>query len=60
MRNNKDKMNDFEICKELWKLLDEADVVIGHNGDAFDIKKTNAIDINNVTPIVRAIYIFCF
>jgi uncharacterized protein YprB with RNaseH-like and TPR domain/DNA-directed RNA polymerase subunit RPC12/RpoP len=26
----------------LWKLLDEADVVIAHNGDRFDIKKTNA------------------
>lgn len=38
----KDKRNDLEVCKELWKLLDEADVVIAHNGDSFDIKKTNA------------------
>lgn len=25
-----------------WKLLDEADIVIGHNGDRFDIRKLNA------------------
>ena len=34
--------DDYEIIKSLWKLLDEADIVIGHNGDAFDIKKANA------------------
>ncbi len=38
----KDKFNDKELIKELWDLLDEADVVIAHNGDAFDIKKVNA------------------
>jgi len=38
----KDKQNDLEVCKVLWKLLNDADVVIAHNGDAFDIKKTNA------------------
>ena len=34
--------DDTDLVKALWKLLDEADVVIGHNGDAFDIKKANA------------------
>jgi len=34
--------NDLLLATELWKLLDEADVVIAHNGDQFDIKKTNA------------------
>lgn len=34
--------NDREVMKALWKLLDEADIVIGQNGDAFDIKKSNA------------------
>jgi DNA polymerase elongation subunit (family B) len=34
--------NDKRITKSLWKLLDEADIVIAHNGNAFDIKKTNA------------------
>lgn len=33
--------NDRELIKQLWKELDEADVVIAHNGDSFDIKKTN-------------------
>jgi predicted RNA-binding Zn-ribbon protein involved in translation (DUF1610 family) len=34
--------NDRDVMKALWKLLDEADIVIGQNGDAFDIKKSNA------------------
>jgi hypothetical protein len=34
--------NDLLLVTELWKLLDEADVVIAHNGDQFDIKKANA------------------
>jgi hypothetical protein len=38
----KDSDNDRELIKDLWKLLDEADVVVAHNGDEFDIKKVNA------------------
>lgn len=38
----KDPQNDFFVVKELWKLFDEADVVITHNGNKFDIKKSNA------------------
>lgn len=38
----KDKRNDIEVCRELHKLFNEADVIIAHNGDAFDQKKTNA------------------
>ena len=38
----KDKDDDEALCKDLWKLLDEADIVIGQNGDSFDIKKANA------------------
>lgn len=34
--------NDEKIVKHLWNLLDEADIVVAHNGDSFDIKKTNA------------------
>lgn len=33
---------DKAVLKALWKLLDEADIVVGHNGDRFDIRKTNA------------------
>lgn len=38
----KDHTNDRELVAELWSLLDEADIVIAHNGDQFDIKKANA------------------
>lgn len=35
------KNNDYILTKKLWQLFDEADVIIGHNGDKFDIKKSN-------------------
>jgi len=34
--------DDKPLAHDLWKLLDEAEIVIAHNGDAFDIKKINA------------------
>jgi hypothetical protein len=34
--------NDKELVKGIWKLLDEADIVIGQNSKRFDIKKLNA------------------
>ena len=33
---------DKVLVNKLWKLLDECDVVIGHNLDKFDIRKINA------------------
>ena len=36
------KRNDKHLCKSLKKLLDEADIVIGHNSKRFDIPKINA------------------
>src|ERR1017187_5015377 len=33
--------NEKKLLKEIWKLLDEADVVIGQNSKAFDVKKLN-------------------
>jgi len=38
----KEKTNDRELVGALWKLLDEAEIVIMHNGDAFDVRKSNA------------------
>lgn len=32
-----------ELIHHLWHLFDEADVIIGHNSDQFDIKKCNAM-----------------
>lgn len=37
-----DREDDKALCKELWKVLDAADIVIAHNGDRFDIRKANA------------------
>ncbi len=39
---NKDKEDDRKLCEKLWELLDEADIVVAHNGDQFDFKKSNA------------------
>lgn len=38
----RDKLNDREVCKAIWKDLDEADIVITHNGDQHDLKILNA------------------
>lgn len=37
-----DKRDDKAILKKIWKMLDEADFVVGHNSDSFDVKKLNA------------------
>lgn len=39
--------DDSRIVRELWSLLDEADIVIAHNGQRFDIKKANSKFIEN-------------
>lgn len=41
-RKIKNIHNDKKLLEEVWKLLDEADIVIGQNSKAFDIKKLNA------------------
>lgn len=48
----KDMRNDKALVIGLWKLLDEADVVITQNGDKFDIKKFNArAAIHGLPPV---------
>ena len=37
----KEPENELELAKKLWELFDEADIVIAHNGDQFDVKKAN-------------------
>lgn len=37
----KNKEDDSSILTTMWKLLDEADITITHNGDKFDISKLN-------------------
>jgi hypothetical protein len=41
-RKTKDITNDKKILEVLWKLLDEADIVVTQNGKQFDQKKVNA------------------
>lgn len=41
-RNAKDITNDKKILEGIWKLMDEADFVLGQNSKKFDVKKLNA------------------
>lgn len=41
-RNARRIEDDSRILKQIWKLLDDADVVITQNGIKFDVKKLNA------------------
>lgn len=38
--------NDEELCKGMWALMDEADILVTQNGKKFDIKKLNARFLN--------------
>lgn len=43
--------NDKKVVEALWKLFDEADVIIAHNGDRFDIRSSNArFLVHGLTP----------
>jgi uncharacterized protein YprB with RNaseH-like and TPR domain len=43
--------DDKKLLKKIWKLLDECDIVIGQNSNAFDLKKLNArFIINGLKP----------
>ncbi len=46
-RNSKDMTNDKPLLKGMWRLMDEADVIVTQNGKKFDIKKLNARFILN-------------
>jgi hypothetical protein len=41
-RYRRDREDDSKLVKQLWSIFDEADILIAHNGDGFDIKKANA------------------
>jgi len=45
------KYTEKQLAKRLWKLFNEADVIIGHNGDKFDIKMSNMFFLRHgLTP----------
>jgi hypothetical protein len=52
-RSRRNMRDDKHILKPLWKLLNEADIVVTQNGKAFDEKKLNARFIINGFPPVQ-------
>jgi len=42
--------NDYRIVKSLWDLMDEADIVVAHFGDRFDVPMLNTRAILNGLP----------
>jgi hypothetical protein len=46
----KNSEDDKMILQTLWNLLDEADIVIAHNGKSFDVRKANARFVMNRMP----------
>lgn len=43
--------SERQLVKRLWKLFDEADILVAHNGDGFDIKMSNQYFIKyGLTP----------
>ena len=47
----KDKTDDKELVQKLWEYIDEADVVVAHNGNRFDIPIMNSrFLVNGLTP----------
>lgn len=50
-RHSKNVRDDKKILEDIWKLLDEADIVLTQNGKSFDIKKLNArFILNDMKP----------
>lgn len=49
-----DKRDDSALVRDLWSVLDAADIVVCHNGDRFDIPKSNArfvaLGLNRPSP----------
>lgn len=38
---DKDKSNDRLLTQKLWDMMNEADLIVAHNGDKFDCRKAN-------------------
>lgn len=46
-RSEKNPRNDKKLLQEIWDLMDQADIIVGQNSIAFDVKKLNARFILN-------------
>jgi len=52
-RYKKEPENDIEVIKELHKLFNEADVIVAHNGNSFDIKMAQAKFMMHKLPVPK-------
>lgn len=43
----KNREDDKKLARKLWEYMNEADIIIAHNGDAFDIPKANTRFVAN-------------
>lgn len=49
--DSKNPWNDKEMIKKLWDLFDEADIIVAHNLNRFDYKRSNAMFLRHgLTP----------
>ena len=48
---SRNKECDKALVQELWRIFDTADILVGHNSKAFDVKKANArFLVNGLLP----------
>lgn len=53
-----DIFDDFELCKDIRHILEDADVIIGHNSKGFDLKYINTrLLIHGMHPITHKSHI---
>lgn len=46
-----DKEDDTQLVAELWEYFDAADIIVAHNGDRFDLVKSNSrFIVHGMTP----------
>lgn len=51
LRSQKNKRDDKKLLRAIWRLLDDADIIVTQNGRSFDAKKLNArFIINGFSP----------
>lgn len=52
IRTQRNPINDFSLCKSLAWIIDNADIVVAHNGVRFDMKKIRArMAHNRMRPV---------
>lgn len=50
-----DTVGEKKIAQSIWNLLDQADIVVTHNGDSFDLKWLNGIFVKHGIPPLAAV-----